>query len=82
MLIDDALQKIQGEFIEVPGLKLTVPEAQRLWGLERDTCDALLDALVDARFLCRTSDGAFIRQDGAGPSGTQRMQRGRSLAVV
>ena len=42
MLIDEVLQRIQGEFVEMPGLRLTAPQAQRLWGLERDLCDALL----------------------------------------
>jgi hypothetical protein len=67
MRIDEVLQRIQGEFVEMPGLRLTVPQAQRLWGLERDVCDAVLGALVEARFLARTRDGAFIRLDGAGP---------------
>ena len=65
MRIDDVLQRIQGEFLEMPGLRLTAAQAQRLWGLERDVCDALLGALVDAKFLFRTRDGAFIRMDGA-----------------
>jgi hypothetical protein len=68
MRIDEVLQRIQGEFVEMPGLRLTTAQAQRLWGLDRDVCDALLGALVDARFLARTRDGAFVRQDGAGPS--------------
>jgi hypothetical protein len=61
MRIDDVLQRIQGEFVEMPGLCLTPAQAQRLWGLERDVCDALLGALVDAKFLAQTRDGAFIR---------------------
>ena len=63
MRIDDVLQRIQGEFVEMPGLRLTPAQAQRLWGLERDVCDALLGALVDAKFLFRTRDGAFVRSD-------------------
>jgi hypothetical protein len=47
-----------------------------LWGLERDFCDALLDALVDAKFLYQTRDGAFVRLDGAHPRNV------RSLAVA
>ena len=64
MRIDDVLQRIQGEFIEMPGLRLTVAQAQRLWGLERAVCDELLGALVDANFLSQTRDGAFIKTDG------------------
>lgn len=65
MRIDDVLQRIQGEYVEMPGLRLTPAQAQRLWGLERDVCDALLAALVDAKFLAQTRDGAFVRMDGA-----------------
>jgi hypothetical protein len=68
MRIDEVLQRIQGEFVEMPGLRLTGAQAQRLWGLDRDVCDALLGALVDARFLTRTKDGAYTRLDGAKPS--------------
>ena len=57
------LQIIRGEFHEVPGLCLTKPQVQRLWGLDLPTCDALLDALVDARFLERTRTGAYARVD-------------------
>jgi len=67
MRIDDVLQRIQGEFVEMPGLRLTPAQAQRLWGLERDLCDALVGALVDAKFLAQTRDGAFVRLEGASP---------------
>jgi hypothetical protein len=69
MRIDDVLQRIQGEFSEMPGLRLTAAQAQRLWGLERAVCDELLGALVDANFLSQTRDGAFIKTDG-GPRRT------------
>ena len=68
MRIDEVLQRIQGEFVEMPGLRLTPAQAQRLWGLERDVCDALLGALVDAKFLAQTRDGAFVRLEGARPT--------------
>ena len=68
MRIEDVLQRIQGEYVEMPGLRLTAGQAQRLWGLERDVCDALLGALVEAKFLARTRDGAFVRLDGARPT--------------
>jgi hypothetical protein len=63
--IDDVLRRVQGEYIEMPGLRLTTAQAQRLWGLDRAACDALLGALVDAKFLFRTRDGAFMRSDQA-----------------
>ena len=60
---DDVLRRVQGEYIEMPGLRLTTAQAQRLWGLDRTACDTLLRALVDAKFLFRTRDGAFVRTD-------------------
>ena len=62
---EDTLRRVQGEYIEMPGLRLTPAQAQRLWGLDRAACDELLGALVDAKFLCRTRDGAFVRVDDA-----------------
>jgi hypothetical protein len=47
----------------MPGLRLTTAQAQRLWGLDPAACDALLKALVDAKFLLRTRDGAFVRSE-------------------
>ena len=49
----------------MPGLRLTRQQARRLWRLYETACDAVLGALVDARFLARTRDGAFVRQDGS-----------------
>ena len=46
MHIEDVLQRIQGEFAEMPGLCLTAAQAQKLWGMEREFCEKLLEALV------------------------------------
>ena len=56
-------QRAQGEYREMPGLRLTQPQACRLWGLDRETCGMLLSRLVDAKFLARTRDGAFVQLD-------------------
>ena len=82
MRIEDVLQRIQGEFIEMPGLRLTAPQAQRLWGLERDVCNALLGALVDAKFLLQTRDGAFVRNEGARPTRFANMRGGSQTQAV
>ena len=64
---DDVLRRVQGEFLEMPGLRLTEAQARRLWGLDAASCDALLGALVDANFLFKTRDGAFMRVEHATP---------------
>ena len=65
--IEETLQRVQGEFREMPGLRLTPAQASRLWGLDATASQALLDALVDARFLRRAPDGSFMR-----PADTER----------
>jgi hypothetical protein len=62
---DEVLRRVQGEFLEMPGLRLTGAQARRLWGLDAAECDALLGALVDAKFLFKTRDGAFMRVEHA-----------------
>ncbi|MGE0450625.1 MAG: hypothetical protein AB7Q29_13720 [Vicinamibacterales bacterium] len=63
MSIGDWLCRIRAEYREVPGLRLTLPQAQRLWGLDEPMGSALLGALVDVRFLRLTSDGRYVRAD-------------------
>ena len=61
--VPDALfRRVQGEFLEMPGLCLTQPQACRLWGLDRDTCGMVLSRLVDSKFLKRTREGGFVQQ--------------------
>jgi len=53
-------RRIRAEFLEMPGLCLTIEQAQRLWSLERRKCEAVLRSLIDARFLRRTDRGLFV----------------------
>ena len=77
---DDVLRRVQGEFLEMPGLRLTEAQARRLWGLDDASCVALLKMLVDAKFLFRTRDGAFMRIDRALP--VKAHSRPRPIAVA
>jgi len=45
------LARIRGEYVEMPGLVLTLPQAARLWGLSARRAAELLAALVDSGFL-------------------------------
>ena len=54
------LQRIRGEYSEMPGLRLTAAQAQRLWGLDSETSQAALAALVAGAFLARTQEGMFV----------------------
>jgi hypothetical protein len=58
-----ALGRAKAEFLEMPGLRLTLAQAQRLWALDRVLCDAVLAALVETRFLVQSGKASFIRAD-------------------
>lgn len=55
------LERLRAEFLEMPGLRLTPEQVQRLCGIEPRECQSLLDALVNAKFLCATSKGHYTR---------------------
>jgi hypothetical protein len=55
------MERVRGEFREMPGLTLTLPQAGRLWSLDAQTCADVLAELVSTGFLCRRPDGAFCR---------------------
>lgn len=61
--VETWLQIVRAEFQEMPGLQLTRPQVQRLWGVDAPTCDALLTELVSSRFLRLTHTGAYARLD-------------------
>jgi hypothetical protein len=63
MDIEAAASRVRAEFDEMPGLALTVPQASRLFGLDRDVCGHAIDRLVGAAFLRRTRTGAVTRSD-------------------
>ena len=43
--------RIRNEYVEMPGLVLTLPQAARLWGLSESRSALLLSMLVEAGFL-------------------------------
>ena len=58
-----ALHRAKAEYLEMPGLRLTLAQAQRLWAFDRALCDAVLAALVDAHFLVQSGQASFIRAE-------------------
>ena len=54
---------MRGEFLEMPGLVLTFPQAERLWGLEQDLCRQVINALIGSEFLRCTPTGTIARAD-------------------
>ena len=78
---EEVLRRVQGEFLEMPGLRLTEAQARRLWGLDAAQCGALLAALVDAKFLFQTRDGAFMRTEHGAPVRAALRARSRIVAA-
>jgi DNA-binding NarL/FixJ family response regulator len=58
--LSDLIARCREEYAEMPGLRLTVRQAMRLWNIDGSTCQQVLDALVDAGFL-QTADGYYVR---------------------
>jgi len=74
--IDNLLRRICSEYSEMPGLRVTAPQAQRLWGLDPSTCHDALECLVDMGFLTLTSSGHYARlTDGPPRALNLRMAR-------
>jgi hypothetical protein len=71
----DWLHLIQAEYLEMPGQQLTRSQIKRLWGLDSNMCDAVLQELLDAHFLRHTLCDAYVL-DGASH---WRPQRGAHL---
>jgi len=65
----DAVQRLKGIFLEMPGTRLSMADATRLSGLERPVCRIVLEALEDARFLKRNHEGVFMRRTSDGVDG-------------
>ena len=57
-------QRIREEFEEAPGLRVTVSEAVRFWGLDEPTCEQVLARLFAAGFLSRGSDLRYQQSSG------------------
>ena len=58
------VERVRCEFLEMPGLRLTMPQAARLWGLDIASCEAVVEVLIRSAFLQRTASGAVARVDG------------------
>jgi hypothetical protein len=63
-------QRVHGEYMEMPGLRLTLEQACRLWNADAAASRDVLNQLVDEQFL-RLSGPHYVRA-----------ATGRSLARV
>ena len=70
---DTLLQRVRGEYLEMPGLRLTPAQAARLWNLDLATCRKVLLALTHEKFLAQSVAGTHVRADS--------LERTRELTV-
>jgi len=64
--VKQAIDRLRAEFLEMPGMRLSAAQVQRLCGIERTICASALDALVSEGFLSLTSEGRYARQSDGG----------------
>lgn len=57
---DPLLHRMRGEFVEMPGLCLTEPQAARLWNVEPLVARSALGILVEIGVLRRTPTGQYV----------------------
>ena len=55
------MNQVQAEYNEMPGLSITLRQAQRLWAVDRVTCEEALRRLTASGVLRMTAKGRFIR---------------------
>jgi hypothetical protein len=74
----DLLRLICVEYLELPGLRLTLEQAQRFWHVDEVTCTDLLNSLVEIAFLRRMRDGRYTRADHGRRASRRRDTRQRA----
>jgi len=61
MDVESVAKRVQAEFEEMPGMTLTMPQASRLFGIEREICKTIVERLVTTSYLKWTNSGAVTR---------------------
>ena len=61
MSFANVVDRARADFMEMPGLELTLPQAVRLWTIGMDDCRFVIDTLVDAGFLKWTTRRTVVR---------------------
>jgi hypothetical protein len=85
MSFSAVVDRVRSEFVEMPGMQLTLAQATRLWNLGLDDCRAVIDALVDVGFLTWTPRQTVVRTSVVRTSvvrtSTVRAGDGRAVAA-
>ena len=65
--VEALVQRVRGEFREMPGLRLTFAQACRLWQLDPTICEVVLERLTRDGVLLQTRHGHYIAAPRARP---------------
>lgn len=65
LLQEPVLRRAYDHFLEMPGLKLTHAQAQRLWGLDERACTCVIDQLLALHLIEPDGEGRY-RQSAEG----------------
>ena len=55
-------ERVYAEYLEMPGLQLTLRQASRLWNMDLEVSQQVLEALVESAFL-RRNGAHYVRAD-------------------
>ena len=58
--MESLVQRVRGEFREMPGLRLTFAQACRLWQFDPTTCGVVLEQLIRDGVLLQTRQGHYV----------------------
>ena len=61
LAVRELTRRVRAEYADMPGLSITLPQAERLWTVDRQTCRTVFMALTARGFLRLTRQGRFIR---------------------
>ena len=55
------MERVEAEYAEMPGLSVTLSQAQRLWAADQSTCEEVFRRLIGRGVLRLTTKGRFVR---------------------
>jgi hypothetical protein len=80
-VLTNLVQRIREEFEEAPGLRLTLDEASRFWGLDEPIAERVLARLLATGFLTLGGDGRFEESEAPASRSEQETRRPGALLV-
>ena len=60
--IRELTRRVRAEYAEMPGLSVTLAQAQRLLAIDQPTCTAIFKALIKRGEIRQTAQGRYIRR--------------------